>query len=500
MTYRGRLTVPELLSIRAAESPDRTAIIVDGVESITFGEWQERSNAVGHELAARGIRPGDRVGLLFGERDWVEFAVGCCAVLAAGAVMVPVSDRLAPGTVRRILLDCSVSGILHGVSSPLGEDTLRDAWRATVPELSGGHTRPLRVAVGPDDLAQILYTSGTTGTHKGVATTHASLTDGCRPLGARRTFAYSEYFLHAFPIGTAAGQSALINALDVRPAMLTLPLFTPKRFARLIASYRPGTVFLVPTMAAALLEAAVQDSHDLSSVRLLGSGAAMLPPRVAAGLAVAFPQATIINYYMSTESAPAQTAMLVDSSRPGSVGKPGLGSAVKIIDSAGRPAAPGEPGEVWISSPAGPQGYYRNQAETDRVFQDGWVRMGDIGYLDDQGYLYLVDRESDIIKSAAFKVSTIGVEAALYEHPAVAEAAVFGFPHQVLGSAVGAAVVARSPVAASDLRDFLSGRLAKHELPVRLLFLESLPKNHLGKVLKRELRALLAREDASLAS
>jgi acyl-CoA synthetase (AMP-forming)/AMP-acid ligase II len=497
VTYGGRLTVPELLAIRTAEKPGRTALIVDGVESITFGEWDERSNAVGHELADRGIRRGDRVGLLFGERDWVEFAIGCCAVLKAGGVIVPVSDRLAPGMVRRILLDCSISGVLHGMSSPLAEDTFGEAWRATVPELSGGNTRPLRVAVGPDDLAQILYTAGTTGMQKGVATTHASLTDGCRPLGARRTYAHSEHFLHAFPIGTAAGQSALMNALDVWPAMLTLPQFTPERFARLIASYRPGTVFLVPATAAALLEAAVQERHDLTSVRLLGSGAAMLPPRVAAELVIAFPCATIINYYMSTESMPAQTAMVVDSTRPGSVGKPGLSSAVKITDSAGRPAAPGEPGEVWIRAPEGPRGYYRNRAETDRVFQDGWVRMGDIGYLDDQGYLYLVDRESDIIKSAAFKVSTIQVEAALYEHPAVAEAAVFGFPHQMLGSAVGAALVARSPVTGSELRDFLSGRLARHELPVRLLFLESLPKNHIGKVLKRELRALLAREDAS---
>lgn len=499
MTYGGRLTVPELLSIRTAETPDRTAIIVDGIGALTFGEWDARSNAVAHELARLGVRRGDRVGLVFGERDWIEFAVGCCAALKAGAVVVPVSDRLAPGAVRRILADCSVSAILHGVCAAVPEQAPGQAWQATVAELSGTDTRPLHVAIAPDDLAQILYTSGTTGRHKGVATTHASLTDGARPLGARRAYAHSEHFLHAFPVGTAAGQSVFITALDARPAMLTLPHFTPARFARLIASYRPGTVYLVPTMAAAFLEAGMPDRYDLSSVQLLGSGAAMLPPKIAADLAAAFPHAIIINYYMSTESAPAQTAMVVDSRRPGSVGKPGLGSTVKITDPAGHPAAPGEQGEVWIRTPAGPRGYYRDKTETERVFQDGWVRMGDIGYLDDQGYLYLVDRESDIIKSAAFKVSTIAVESALYEHPAVAEAAVFGFAHQVLGTAVAAAVVTRTPASANELREFLSGRLARHELPLRLLFLDSLPKNHAGKVLKRELRALLAREGASLA-
>jgi acyl-CoA synthetase (AMP-forming)/AMP-acid ligase II len=494
MTYGGRLTVPELLSIRTAEEPGRTALIVDGAGSITFGEWDERSNAVAHELAGRGIRRGDRVGLVFGERDWIDFAVACCAVMKAGGVIVPVSDRLAPATVRRILLGCSVSGILHGQPSPLEDGTGAGAWQATVPELSGGKTRRPPVTVSPDDLAQILHTSGTTGKHKGVATTHASLTDGCRHLGARRRFSHSGHFLHAFPVGTAAGQSMLLNALDARPAMVTLPHFTPERLARLIASYRPGIVFLVPSMAAALLNAAAHERHDLTSVRLLGSGAAVLPPKVAADLATAFPNATIINYYMSTESMPAQTAMVVNSARPGSVGKPAPGSAIKITGPAGRPAAPGEPGEVWIRPPAGPRAYYQDQAETSRVFHDGWVRMGDIGYLDDQGYLYLIDRESDIIKSAAFKISTIQVEAALYEHPAVAEAAVFGTPHPMLGTAVAAAVVTRSPVTARELREFLSTRLARHELPARLLFLESLPKNHIGKILKHELRTLLTQE------
>ena len=151
MSYNNHLTVPDLLSIRAAEEPGRTALIVDGAGSITFGAWDERSNAVAHELAGRGIRRGDRVGLVFGERDWIEFAVACCAVMKAGAVSVPVSDRLAPGTVARILLDCSVSGILHGGPFPAGDETSGDVWQATVPELAGGTTEPPRTTVSPDD-------------------------------------------------------------------------------------------------------------------------------------------------------------------------------------------------------------------------------------------------------------------------------------------------------------------------------------------------------------
>jgi acyl-CoA synthetase (AMP-forming)/AMP-acid ligase II len=492
---RSCFTVPELLSIRAAADPQRTALIVEQAGSITFGAWDKWSNAVARELTGRGLRAGDRVGLIFGEGEWIEFAVAFCAVGRAGGVAVPISDRLAEGTVRQIMHDCSMSAILHG------RDARFAAWTAAVPlhmpvADRSGDTSPVRCQARPGDLAQILYTSGTTARPKGVSASHANLTFGCQADSPRRKLAHSTHFVHAFPIGTNAGQTMLINALDTRPAAVTLPRFTPERFARLIAAYRAGTVFLVPAMAIELLNAGVHERHDLSSVLLLGSAASCLPPAVAAGLAAAFPNATIVNYYTSTEAAPAQTVMVVDVSRPESVGRPALGSGVKIVNSAGQRAAPGETGEVWLRSAAESRAYYGDPSASGQVFRDGWVRMGDLGYLDAHGYLYLVDRESDVIKSAAFKVSTLQVEAALYEHPAVAEAAVFGVPHQVLGMAVGAAVVTRSEVTAGELRAFLSGRLAGHEVPSRLLFLDSLPKNQAGKVLKRELRDLAGTREA----
>jgi acyl-CoA synthetase (AMP-forming)/AMP-acid ligase II len=373
-------------------------------------------------------------------------------------------------------------------------------WRATPAELGHRDDTPVRREVGPDRLAQIIYTSGTTGRAKGVGATHANLGYGVSAGPRRRKLAHSRHFLHAFPIGSNAGQTMLVNALDARPAALTLPRFTPARFARLIESYQVGTVFVVPAMAIELLNARVHERHDLSSVRLLGSTAASLPPAVAAGMATAFPKATIVNYYTSTEAAPAQTVMVVDPDRPASVGRPSTGGDLKIVGVDGRPAGPGEQGEVWLRSPAGTRAYYRDRRLTDDIFRDGWVRMGDIGYLDQDGYLYLVDRESDVIKSGAHKVSTLQVEAALYEHPAVAEAAVVGIPHPVLGRVTGAAVVTRSPVTAADLRTFLLDRLARHELPSRLLFLPELPRNHAGKVVKHRLLDLLGHPEAPPAA
>ncbi len=484
-------TLPELLADRAAREPEQAALVVDGVGVLTFGDWDRRSNAVAHALIGRGLPGGRPVGLVFGERDWIDFAVAWCAVMRAGCACVPLSGRLAPAELQHALLDCSVTALLHGadIEPPQGGQ-----WRATLAELADGDHTPVRRDVGPGDLAQIIYTSGTTGRAKGVGATHGNLAYGVSAEPRRRKLAHSRHFLHAFPIGSNAGQTMLINALDARPAALTLPHFTPGRFARLIESHQAGTVFVVPAMAIEFLNARVQERHDLSSVKLLGSTAASPPPAVAAGRVKAFPNATIVNYYTSTEAAPAQTVMIVDPRRPASVGRPSGGSDLKVAGADGRPARTGEHGEIWLRSPAGTRAYYGDRRLTEDTFRGGWVRMGDIGYLDQDGYLYLVDRESDVIKSGAFKVSTVQVEAALYEHPAVAQAAVVGIPHPVLGQVTGAAIVTRSAVTAADLRAFLLHRLARHELPSRLLFLPELPKNHAGKVEKRRLLDLLRSE------
>ncbi|GAB1819977.1 long-chain fatty acid--CoA ligase [Herbidospora sp. RD11066] len=470
--------LPDLLRRRGAEQAEKTAIVVADVGEITFGAWDRRADATARALVDRGLSPGDRVALVFGERDWIDYAVAWCGVLRAGCVAVPLSERLAPAEIDHALNDC---GVVQTIS------------KESMAELDQSSGEPVDRAMNPGVLAQIIYTSGTTGRAKGVGATHANLAFGTDP--RHRELTHSQHFLHAFPIGTNAGQAMLINALDAGPAALTLPMFTPGRFARLIEIYEVGTVFVVPAMAIQLLNAGVHERHDFSSVRLLGSTAASLPPCVAAGMAKAFPKATIVNYYTSTEAAPAQTVMIVDPTRPASVGRPSQGGDLRILNPDGANAKPHETGEVWLRSPAGSRVYYGDRQATDRVFRDGWVRMGDMGYLDDDGYLYLVDRESDVIKSGAHKVSTLQVEAALHEHPAIAEAAVAGLPHPVLGRVAGAAVVTRAPVTRGELRTFLRDRLAPHELPSRLVFVAELPKNHLGKVVKPRLLDLIGPAD-----
>jgi len=309
------LTVPDLLRVRALDDPEKTAIQQEDSTTLTFAQWETRSNAVAHALVAGGIRPGDRVGMTFGDHDWIDFAVCWTGAQKAGGVAVPVPARLAPVQAERMLEHCDAAALIGGVA-PAGFG----GWSAQPAELDGTAATPPDVRIDPADLAQILYTSGTTGTPKGVAASHANLTHGRRPRPRSRPYAHSRCFLHAFPIGTNAGQMMLLDTLVARPFALAAAGFDAERFCRLIAEHGAGTVFLVPAMAIDLLGSGALDRHDVSGVVLVSSSAAALPPAIAAGLARAFPAATIVNYYTSTEAVPARTTMIVDPERPASVG------------------------------------------------------------------------------------------------------------------------------------------------------------------------------------
>ncbi|MEU5034004.1 class I adenylate-forming enzyme family protein [Streptomyces rubiginosohelvolus] len=537
-------SLPALLDLRAATDPGRTALIC-GSHSLTFGAWRDRSSALAAGLRDRGLRPGARVVLRYGSGDWIEYVVAYCAVLRAGCVAVPLSDRQSPATSAHVLADSGATALLHPGGAVLPPELLpAGVWSATEEEIgaeagtgagSGTQVGPGAEAgtragsgtqVGPGAeagtgsgagpatdhglpdppdpvaLAQILYTSGTTGTPKGVTATHANLVHGCTSDERRRPLRHSRHFLHAFPVGTNAGQTMLVNALDSAATAVAAPQFTPGRFARLIEEYGIGSVFLVPAMAIELLGSQAARRYATDTVRLVGSTAAALPGPVALGLARAFPRAQVVNYYTSTEAAPAQITLLFDPDRPDSPGRPADLRDLRITAPDGTPLPPGEPGEVWLRSPTAPRAYLdgagsgaaavRGPANGGpEVFRGRWVRMGDLGRVDEDGYLHLLDRERDVIKSGAHKVSTLQVEDALHAHPAVADAAAFGVPHPVLGAVVAAVVVPRGELTVPALRTFLLDRLAAHELPARLLFRPSLPRNEGGKILKRELRLLL---------
>jgi acyl-CoA synthetase (AMP-forming)/AMP-acid ligase II len=483
-------SILQLLDTRARQEPERTAVQVLGGRSIEFGRWLAGARAVAAGLADRGVQPGDRVALRFDSREWDVYALCFLGVLAAGCVAVPISERAAPAELVYLLEHCEPAGVLRGsrLDAPAGAWWVESWPFEDGAAVDGGGAHAAAVPLpswASGHPAQILYTSGTTGRPKAVLADHANLAHGCVHDPRLRPLRHSERFLHAFPVGTNAGQAMLVNALNAHAAALVAPQFTARSFARAVAAHAVGSVFLVPAMAAELVGSDAAARADLTGVRLVGSTAAPLPPALAVGLAKVFPAATIVNTYTSTEAAPAFTSMVVDPARPAALGRP-VDGAVRILDVRGAAVAAGVTGEIWLRSPVSPRSYYRAEMADSAVFRGRWIRMGDLGYFDEDGFLFVVDRDGDVIKTGAFKVSTLQVENALHEHPGVADAAVFGLGHPVLGMVPAAAVVLSAPeTTAEQLRAFLAPRVASHAIPHRFLFLPQLPRNPGGKVLKR---------------
>ena len=490
------MTVPGLLRARVAEGPHTVALVVDGGDRLTYEDWERRSDAAARGLAAHGVRQGDRIALLFDNARWTDYAVAYMAVLKAGATAVPLGPRFAGPELAAIVEHCEAAGVVcpPDLAPPAGRN-----WVAALPDLEAageGTGGPLEVSTRPDDLAEIIYTSGTTGRPKGVALTHESVLffdpppeDG----GAVGKASARAAFVHSFPIGTNAGQEVLRLPLrrGDRTAVV-LPVYDPERFCELVAELGVRRLQLVPAMAELLLGSGAIERHDLSSVERVVLSSAPASPDLLARLAAALPHATVWNTYALTEAGTARTLMVYDGRRAGSVGRGVGGTQVRVVDDDGADVPNGAVGEVWLRRPGAPaRHYYRDPEATAEGFAGDWVRTGDLGYLDDEGFLYLVDRKKDLIITGGLNVSSVEVENVLVEHPAVAEAAVFAVPHDVLGQDVVAAIVRRADAGEVDERElagFVRRRLAEHKTPHRVFFVDQLPRNPSGKVVKRELR------------
>lgn len=491
---RDRALVPDLLSWWAGADASRPALVV-GESAIDYASWESRSNAVARGLAAKGVRPGHRVALYFDNVDWLDFAVAYLGVLKAGGVAVPLSSKLGATELRWILDHCEPVGILCGRAEIAGSAT---GWRTTVAEIKHEDDAEFRIATArPDDLTEVLYTSGTTGRPKGVASTHLH---SVRPLLDSPNWYPDEWsacrsgvYVHANSVSTAAGQLRLLEPLGpLGMTTVALPVFDAERFCALIEEHRAAAVQLIPAMALTIRETGAHRRHDLSSLRVMVFGCAPLPPSGAVALAAEFPDTLLVNMYELSEARHVGTyARCGDDTT--SVGRPRGASKIRVIRPDGTVQPPGEVGEICVRWPGlAPQSYYRDPDATAAVFGDGWTRTGDGGRLDEAGRLTLVDRLKDIIIAGGHSISSVEVEDAIHQHPAVTEVAVFGRSHPVEGEEVCAAVVLKDATSTDDLRAHVRARLAAHKVPRHIIRLPELPRNRSGKVLKRDLRAQFA--------
>jgi len=491
------MLVPDLLREAAAKQPERVAVHVDGCGEMTFGEWESRSNRLARALVERGVSPGDRVALSFTNFDGLAFLVSWFAIHKAGGVGVPTNPAAPPRELAHILEHAQVKWVLGAEGTParVAEVLPEGASVLSGAELEGcwtdGDDAAFQVPTDPDALADILYTSGTTGLPKGVACTHRNVTfQGESKL---HKFFKGLLYLHAVPLFTFAGSHAM-TLLCLRGTMTHViqPRFEPGRFLELLAEKKVALAYAVPTMLLRCLDHPRIKEGGFDSLRLLMYGTAPMPPQAIVGLAEHLSGTFLVNLYGLTEggaavcSLPPQEAL----ARPDSIGKPLPPTEVKVVDAAGALLGPGEPGEICIKAVVSGRSYFRDEGATESTWQDGWLLTGDIGLLDEDGYLYLVDRKKDLIIVGGHNVSAPEVEAALLEHPQVREAAVVGLHHPVMGEVPQAFVVGREETPAPEvLQSWLEERLVSYKVPRTYTFLEELPRNALGKVLKRKLRA-----------
>ncbi|WP_327000294.1 AMP-binding protein [Dactylosporangium sp. NBC_01737] len=335
-----------------------------------------------------------------------------------------------------------------------------------------------------------MFTSGTTDRPRGVVATHANLLRAqvAWPTAVRG----NQPCAHALPVGSVAAQAVLLNCVGGQHTLLVTAAFTVAGFTAMTARQEAVTVCLVPAMGHWLVRAAPGEATPMPTVKGVSFSGAPLPVPIMADLTAVFPNAAFHNFYTSTETYPARVATRFDPARPEAVGRPVGSSAVRVTGPAGAAVPPGETGEVWLRAGGAPPRELLDAGPVDVA--DGWTRTGDLGHLDADGTLFLTGRAADVVIVGGFNVSTGRVEQVLTRHPAVAEAAVCGAEHPVLGEIVAAFVMlrpGRPDATVAELRHHAVEQLTRAELPAVIQIVEDLPRNEAGKVVKRELPALL---------
>jgi acyl-CoA synthetase (AMP-forming)/AMP-acid ligase II len=511
---KAALLLPEQLHAMATAFGDQTAYQVVGGGSLTFAEWNSQASRLARGLIGAGVKPGDRVAIHLEPANALRWVVSYAAVHRAGAVAVPFNPQLTRPEVARMLTHCGAAAAVvetwllsryedHQppvvvVAPPPGADgALADgdapSIAGTTPwdEMLSPDASYLQVPREPGDLAEILYTSGTTGQPKAVAVRHDN--SSMVPFG-EPAFTGGGW-MHASPPYTFAGLAFVFTPMKLGLRVIYQPRFDAGEWLETVESEHPVAVFLVPSMAHLLLEHPRFDATDLSSVTICTVGSAPLAPFVLERLQERMPTAVVSNNYGMTEAGSVYCIMPPGEAvkRPGSVGKPLPPAEVRCVDSDGQSVEVGDVGDVRMRIPGRPREYYGDEEATSRTWVNGWLVTGDLGRIDEDGYLYIVGRSKDVIIRGGNNIHPTDVEHAIEQHPAVREVAVVGVPHDVLGEDVVAFVTLRPDAQATDddLRTHTLELLAKYKVPRQWHFVDGLPRNATGKVVKEQLRRRL---------
>jgi fatty-acyl-CoA synthase len=498
-----------MLRRSALRHRDRIAIVC-GDTTWTYAELDRMADRIGNGLAAAGIAKGGRVAII--ARNSHAFMALRFAAARIGAVLVPVNFMLSVEDTRYILdhsgarmllLDATTLDVgleawggkreavygLPGEASPPPEGII--PWDALI-----GEDREAEDPAGSEDLLQIIYTSGTESRPKGAMLTHSAVLWQYQSVVIDGEWDAKTVALHALPLYHCAQLDAMIGpGLQVGCLNVITAVPSAENLIPLLDRHKVTSFFAPPTVWISLLRSDLFDRHDLSNLAKAYYGASIMPGEVLREIRERIPGLRLWNMYGQTEIAPVATCLFPEEhdARPSSCGRPVLHVSTRVVDDEMNDVAPGEIGEVVHRSPHLMTGYWNDPEKTAAAFAGGWFHSGDLATIDEEGYITIVDRKKDMIKSGGENVSSREVEEAIYRHPGVAETAVIGAPDPVWVEAVTAIVVARAGHVLDEAE--LIGHCRRHlsgfKVPKRVVVVESLPRNASGKILKRELRGLV---------
>jgi long-chain acyl-CoA synthetase len=502
--YDGRATMARMLERAVQREPEKLALVDGRGARLTYRQLGDKVGRLAGGLKQAGVRPEDRVAVMM--RSHAGYVLAYYALITRGSVIVPVNVRLAAPELAYMLDNAGVEVILADPEfEPVVTEAIKisgnprqcfwtdggDSWEA----LFGGEAEPFH-DVAEEDLAAIYYTSGTTGKPKGAMITHRNMT----AVGQQNVEAW--FFDDAEVVELEISPLFHVSFQEFGPTIhsvggtLVVDNFSPERSLDLIEQEGVNAFFAVPSMLLLMLEAQQRKARDLSRVRLVKYGGAPMPSDLMARVRAAFPHALLVQGFGQTESTGMIAVTWPDEvyAYPLSTGRAISGCDIRVVDDMDVPVPTGAIGEIVAKGPQVMAGYWENPGASADTLAGGYLHTGDLGYLDEGGRLYIVDRKKDLIIRGGQNIYSAEVEEALYGHPAVREAAVVGKPDTVYGEVVVAFVRIRgnATVTPEGLDAYMASRIASYKRPVAYHFIDELPRTANGKVRKVELREQLS--------
>jgi acyl-CoA synthetase (AMP-forming)/AMP-acid ligase II len=476
------MAILDVLAERAASRGARPFLRHEG-QTLSYRAFDAATNRAAHSLLARGVRPGDRVTLALGNS--IDYVVAAFAVLKVGAILNPVNPTLGADELayilghaqpRVVVTDAASDAKMRGLGRHTALGTMLGA---------GEPDAPVAVRVGPDDFSTLLYTSGTTGRPKGVLFTHGRTgTSGPHFIEALGLTG-DDTILAVTPLFHGNAWGSVVTALYAGGTAAFPKTFSGSQFWPLVHEVGATVLYTLGTVLAMLLTREPTDLERQNPLRIvLGLGSAPIRDRILERFGVH----DVLECFGSTDAGVVTITPRGAARRAGSCGPAVPGVRLEVVGDDGRVLGPREVGEIAVESPARMACYYQDDVATREALHDGWFMTGDLGYLDEDGWLYFVDRKRDVIRRGGENVSSVLVEKVLCEHPNVVEVAVVGIPDPVLGQEIKAYVVPSGPVGEDELRAFAAERLAKFQVPRLWEFRDSLPKTPTQRVEKYKLR------------